>query len=494
MRCNVAALVIGRRRLWLALLLALACGGDDPGGPAPVPRGIQIVSGADITDSAGTILYAPLIVAVRDAAGVLPPLATLVRFEAVGPCGGGAEGQLTCTNPGGLVATGQTDNEGRAGTFVRLGIRPGPGSIAISVPSLGLRDTARYVVTLGGAARMLLTPDDTAITIGGFYTLRGETRDRFDNKRSDAFTWSIVGSGATVSTAGVVTGAAVGRYRVLVHAGGLTDTAMVSAVPPGTLAAFDWLQGEVVTLSLDGSNRQVRANAIDTGIGVRPRWLPGSDHIVYSTYNGVTQELRVVDAAGVSVPFIKSLPPTMGTHGDAAPALVGSWVYFAAYDSRCGFEGYCLFRASVDGSLVEFLGDVANPTNASLRPSSSPDGRHVAFTTVYDIEPVIRILDTQSRTLLPLTIHGIFPQWSRTGNTIAYIEGTAGLALVNANGSGARRLVDGQDNHTEGSFSWSPDEQWIVRYTELGFELIAVSTGTVLRLPHLDALRDPSWK
>lgn len=389
---------------------------------------------------------------------------------------------------------GTTDNEGRAAAFVRLGIRPGPGGIAVSVPSLGLRDTARYVVTTGGPHQIILSPTDTAITTGGSYTMHGETRDRFGNKRSDIFAWTVVDAGASVNPAGVVSSNAVGRYRVVAAAGGLSDTVLFSAVPPGSLLAFDWLQGEVVTLALDGTNRTVWARAIDTGIGVRPRLLPGGDRVVYSDYNGVIQELRVADATGASMPFLSPLPSTMGTHGDVAPDRQGSWVYFAAYDGRCPVEGYCLFRARIDGSSVEFLGDVANPTSASLRPTSSPDGRRVAYTTASGGDAVIRIMNADTRTLLPTVTYGVFPQWSPTGGRIAYIHGSGGVSLMNADGSGSHVLVPEAEQYLEGSFGWSPDEQWIVRATAQGFELIAVSTGKALLLPHLDALREPSWR
>jgi hypothetical protein len=345
-------------------------------------------------------------------------------------------------------------------------------------------------VTVGGAARMILTPHDTAITIGGSYTLYGETRDRYENTRTDAFTWRIVEAGATVSTAAVVTGTAVGRYQVVATAAGFTDTVMFSVVPPGTLLAFDWLQGEVVTLALDGTNRKVWTNAIDVGIGVRPRWLPGAI-ASYTAPNGITQGCALSTPPACRSSSCRPFP-TMGTQRSAgSQRLMGP---FWRYDSRCAFDGYCLFRARVDGSSVEFLGDVANPTNASFRPTAAPDGRHVAYTTVFGTDPIIRIMDADTRTLLPAIIYGTFPQWSPTGGSIVYIKGFAGLSLVNADATGERVLVPDSANFSEGSFGWSPDERWIVRFTELGFELVEVATGKVLRLPHLHALREPSWR
>ena len=57
----------------MAAMAAVASGGDDGSAPPPLPpvRGVRILSGAEVTDSAGARLLQPLIVEVRNSAGAL---------------------------------------------------------------------------------------------------------------------------------------------------------------------------------------------------------------------------------------------------------------------------------------------------------------------------------------------------------------------------------------------------------------------------------------
>ena len=483
---------VGLKPHALLAVLALACGGDDLGGPAPV-RGIAIISGSEVTDSAGTLLTAPLIVEVHDSSGALAPPGTLVRFEVVDTVGRTLLAPFS-GGPYDVRVSRNINDARRTQVFVSLATIPGVVRVAITAPTLGVADTARFIVVPGGPAEIFLAPADTAIILGRSYTLRGAVRDKYRNARPEPIAWIGPATGMSVTSGGIVTATAVGRYRITGTAAGFTDSVKLSAVPPALLAVFDPVRSEVVTIELDGSNRRVRVAATDGGIGVRPRWLPGSDRIIYSTYEGNLQELRVVDAAGASLPFLSAPPPTMSHQADAAPSADGSWMYFAAYDTRCLFPDYCLFRSRLDGSSPELLGNDANPNQKSFRPSPSPDGKRVVFTTLSANPELLRVLDAETRTLMPWTLPGIFPQWSPVGDVIAYQEGGGELKLVNSDGTGARVLVPGPGFYREGGFSWSPDGQWLVRRGPTQFELVIVSTGEVLPIQPLVDLREPSWK
>ena len=63
-------------------------------------------------------------------------------------------------------ATGETDGAGRAGVLVQMGPIAGPARIAVSVPTVGVEDTARYTVLPGQPSAILLTPLDTAVYAG----------------------------------------------------------------------------------------------------------------------------------------------------------------------------------------------------------------------------------------------------------------------------------------------------------------------------------------
>jgi Tol biopolymer transport system component len=467
----------------LLAVAALACGGDDLGGPAQV-RGIAIISGGEVTDSAGLLLTEPLVVEVHDSTGKVAPTGTLVRFTVVDTIGS----TLLAPVSAGAFArqiSRYTDNTRRTIT--------GTVRIAIDAPTLGVADTARYTVIPGNAIEIILTPEDTAVAFGRPLAVRGGVMDKYRNVRPDPITWSNDKSGVSITPTGAVTATTVGRYRIIATGAGFTDTAMLSAVPQAVIAAVDQRRSEVVTIELDGSNRKVRIAVDDYGIGVRPRWLRGSDRIVYSTYNGSFQELRVVDATGGALPFLSARPATMTHQADAAPSPDGSWMYFAAHDTRCELPDYCLFRARLDGSNTELVAASAN-TREIARPSPSPDGRRVVFTTLNTNPSVVRVLDAESHTVMPWTVPGVFPQWSPVSEVIAYQTGDGELKLVNSDGSGGRLLAPGLGFYREGGFTWSPDGQWIVRRGGSGFELVVVSTGEVLPIRALDELFEPSWK
>jgi Tol biopolymer transport system component len=266
-----------------------------------------------------------------------------------------------------------------------------------------------------------------------------------------------------------------------------------SVVPQATIAAFDVQRSEVVTIELDGSQRTVRTKVFNAGIGVRPRWLPGTDKIVYSTFNNGLQELRIVDANGVSAPLFSSRPPGVTHQASPAPSRIGDWVYFIAYDDQCVVRSeYCLYRAKTDGSNPLLLGNVPGITSFMRNPSPSPEGERVAFHTFENGEPVVRIVDAAPRRLQSVVIPGFAPEWSPIADQLAFFSATGdSLVLSSTNGSSVRALARAQRG---GHFSWSPDGEWIVLGGGGIVELVQVQTGKALQLSYLQGLADPSWR
>ena len=481
-------------RVWMgALVLLAACGGENSASPPPGLPGIRIIAGADVTDSASARLTAPLIVEIHDATGAPVRPQTLVRFAVLHDSGGTTVAAFDSETYRSL-AVGTTDQTGRTGALVQLGRRAGMVHIAVEVPVHGLSDTATYTITPAALAGVDASPSDTVLRIGRTMTLRGQARDAYGNVRPDRVTWSVHRAGVTLSDAGDISFTEAGWYHVQASAAGFTDTIHISAVPHAVLAAHDANNGRVIAIELDGSNRQERAQVLNGGIGVRPRWLPGTNRIVYSTYNDVIQELRVVDGSGNSVPFLPTPPSTMSHQADAAPAADGSWVYFAAYDSRCLTPEYCLFRSRPDGSSIELLGNVANPLGISFRPSASPDGSRVVFTTIKNEAAVLKVMDVDAGTVSSWSIEGLFPQWSPLGTRIAYLTPEGALSVVNSDGTGVQKLAQGRAGVSFASPAWSPDGRYIIRHSSDGNELVIVATGEEVPLRHFRDVFDLSWK
>jgi WD40 repeat protein len=388
---------------------------------------------------------------------------------------------LTSTSYTTFVAA-TTDAAGRAAVLVMYGTTAGAGRIVVSVPTLALQDTARFTILPGAASRVTILPADTTVYAGRSYTLRGGVVDRFGNVRTDPVTYTTTTPGITVSSTGVVTAPTIGRYTLEASAAGLTGkgTGSVSVVPQGTLTATRGTSTglQIIRVDLDGSNYRELTTVSDGGIGPSPKWIPGTNSIVYTHYDGSLQVLQTVDENRAVSRFIKNAPSTMSHQAIPSPARGAPVIYFGAHDTRCTGNGYCIHRAAIDGSNPELLGTLPQglPTE---RLSSSPDGSKVAFSNGQ-----VRVFDYASKTVAPWAVTGEAPSWSSDGTTIAYVTSSASpIRLVNADGTNARLLSLPGREYGIRSMSWSSDSRWLLAQSTSGvLDLIDVATGKALPL------------
>jgi Tol biopolymer transport system component len=279
----------------------------------------------------------------------------------------------------------------------------------------------------------------------------------------------------------------IGRYTLQASAPGLTGTGTgaVSVVPQGTLTATRQVAAglRIIRVDLDGSNYRELTSVSDGGIGPSPKWIPGTNTIVYSHYDGTLQLLQTVDENGVVAKFIKNPPTTMAHQAIASPARSAPLIYFGAHDTRCTRGGYCIHRSAIDGSNPELLGNLPQglPTE---RLSSSPDGSKVAFSNGQ-----IRVYDYASKAVASWAVTGQSPSWSSDGSVIAYATSSFGpINLVNADGTNVRALTPAGRTYGDGAMSWSADARWMLAKSTSGsLELIEAATGTALPLGFLPA-------
>jgi Tol biopolymer transport system component len=383
------------------------------------------------------------------------------------------------------VITVETNAQGRASALVQFGTVAGPAHIAVTVPTTGAQDTARYTVQPGQPTAVKLAPSDTAMYVGRTYALRGGVVDRFANVRPDPVTYTVSTGGVTVSGAGVVSASATGRYTVTATAGSASTTSLVSVVPQGRLTAVRSVGSglRIVSLELDGSDYRDLTSVVSGGGGPRPRWIAGTNTIVYSHYDGSRQVLRTVDQDGRVAPFLGSPPPTMTDQAEASPAATAPVVYFSAYDSQCPSGGNnCLYRTGVDGSNVEMLSLTLFYSGVTLQPAASPNGSKVAFAMSGQ---VIRVFDYASKTVSSWSAQGSFPSWSPDGARIAWVEPSfGGHWVMNADGTNARRIEPAPATYRQSSISWSRDSKWIIASNFDGtLHVVEVDTGTEIPLP-----------
>lgn len=492
----------------LALALLTACGGDVPTEAVNTPA-IRLVAGSSVTDTVAARPLQPLVIEVRGADGKALQGAA-VRVAAIPLGGEWAGGQMRdevavaylSSDPFGGLVSGTTNAQGQVSFRVIMGPVAGPGRVVVSVPALGLQDTARFTIRPGAPAAVRSEPADTALFIGRTLKLRATVIDRFGNRRDDPLAFSVTGVGASVSE-GTVSGSSFGRAAVIARAGERSDTSYVSVVPQATIAAYGLGNSNqrlsLFTLDLDGSNlKKVR----DTQVGAEmpAAWSTDGKHLVYQdTRADHTRQLYVHEMeSGASRRFLAAADQ-MEVESWPRRSWDGEWVYFAGGNNG---ERH-IYRARRDGTGKERISPAGAPYQWEAAPS--PDGRQVAYVT-HDFRHfgTLEVMSLGTRQATRIGILGMSPRWSPTGAEIAYLEhsesylaGYGKLMAARPDGTGIRSLTRSNTAYM-GPFDFSPDGRYIVATTEKGvLTVVEVASGTEIpvRLPATDViLRGPTWK
>lgn len=451
-----------------ALLLAAACGDGGTTPPeATGPPGLRIVSGGAATDSIQAVV-APLVVEVADAKG-RPMSGVGVEFTARVVPGTSIPAVYVRTDDaysGNAVAV--TDAAGRATLNLAMGAYAAPAWVVFGVRSLGLLDSARYEIRPGAPARLVVTTRDTTVAVGTSFTVPVSAFDRHANPTA-APGVALVARTAAVTTSGLTVQArSFGRTAVVAQLGGLRDSLMLSVVPRATLAAQEG--AGMVLVASDGTGVRPLLES-----GSWPRWMPDGNSVLFSS--GM---LMRVSTAGAATPIIAGGTGQSDFHPQ--PSRDGQWIYF---DRRVATGGAHLWRVRPDGTGAEIVPGLDSISGA--HPSPSSDGARLAY------QQGISIAIGQVGTgQLAILVTGRSPQWSPTGEWIAYRAGQ-GLRMVRPDGTGAR-IVGAGGGYGDG-FDWSPDGEWlVVRSTSrVRLELIHVPTNLVFAVPNSASLDRPSW-
>jgi Tol biopolymer transport system component len=173
----------------------------------------------------------------------------------------------------------------------------------------------------------------------------------------------------------------------------------------------------------------------------------------------ISAGLTLVALLGLAL--IAALGRSGGSHTGLPALAASSGLATATGQSRIAFVrepyagGYCgvVYVMNADASGQRRLTNGADPgCEQESSPTWSPDGRRIAIAAngIY----VVNVDGGQARRLLAPKFGGA-PRWSPDGRRISFLGGhrNRGLYLMNADGSGERRLT-----RTAASFpAWSPD-------------------------------------
>ena len=469
-------------------LVALTC--SEPAGPGLGPPGLTIDAGAGVADTIDTHPAQALIVEVRTAMG-RPARGAVVRFAGL-PIDNRPFSPTTVTvgpldrEPLLTLWVDTVDADGRAEALVALGPRAGPGGVEITVPELGLRDTAIYTIYPGKAVAVVSEPADTALAVSRDFALRARAYDRYGNVRADTLTFAADSAAATVSATGTVSGVTAGRARVRVRdAAGHADTSWVSVVPQGTIAALS--PTGIAIVDLDGSNYRPVPGV---GAAAWVDWNPRGDTLVFSS-SDYDSWLFVSDL--VAAPR-RLITDSTGLLSEYHPQYSGDgqWIYFGG---SAAFQNPAIWRVRPDGTSPARVGPV-NPNISDYHPAPTNDGLLVAYISDRCCYPVLGLflLHVQSGVVDSLAPSAITPRWSPGDSLIGFVTQGQGIWVIRPDGSGLRQLTPVGLSYYQG-FDWSPAGDWIIaRGPNDHLQVIRVADGLVLDLPHFTNLDRPAWR
>ena len=323
---------------------------------------------------------------------------------------------------------------------------------------------------------VVLAPADTSLYVGRSFQSRAMvTTASGDDFSGDHVEYTAVDAAVNVSAAGVVTGNAIGRARVVARRGTLSDTIWVSVVPEGTIA-YNY-------------NRALVAGGLDGSVF----WAVPSGNAISGPTTWVADGQVVVERDDPQLPALLYLAHPDGTvrtlfpwsPGEEPPSQTlprasrdGQWVYFLSEES--------LWRAHADGTGRERLVGNELPVVYDA-PDPSWDGTRVLFTRADGLGTTTQaVLDLETREQREIPGLGSTSRWSPDGQWIAYWKGSDGddraaVYIARSDGSQQRRVTAEGVRYYSEVVEWSPDGRWLLLNRATGHELVEIATG--MRLP-----------
>ena len=376
----------------------------------------------------------------------------------------------------------------------------GPGVFAV--------DTVRFTVRPGAPARLEILPRDSAVYVDRSYSIRARVLDGHGNPSAVAPTLRSDSGAVTLTAQGVLTGARVGRAVVRAAFERLADSAWVSVVPRGTLAATR-RPGELVQFGLDGSDVGVLAAR---AVG-EATWAPAGGGMAFVDrsqgdyfYGG---RVFVRDAGGAEAPLLADYTP-YETQRTPAFSRDGAWVYFAGRATHTS-----IMRARLNGGGLEAVATPAPPgspwyTDTSAAPDGayhsyadpapSPDGRYLAYSGLASCcvpwVIYVRELATGRTTKRP---GAELPKWLPGTDTLV-AHSAAGFVLVRPDGSTVRSVAYPAVTTLGGMlFDVAPDGRWLAVSANIEgpsrrIELLSLETGMRLPLAFTTDMGSPAWR
>ena len=196
-----------------------------------------------------------------------------------------------------------------------------------------------------------------------------------------------------------------------------------------------------------------------------PSWAPDGDRIAFSSYRDNNWEIYVLNGIELNAidPGKDEKRLTANPGHDFRPSWSPEGDVIAFTSSRD--MNHEIYVMDTKGVGQQNLTD--NPAN-DLYPSWSPDGSRITFTSDRDGNYEIYRMDvtdfngSSQKNLINSSSLDYYPSWSPDGSRIAFSserDGNREIYLMDINGDNQTRLTDNLS--TDYDPSWSPDNKWI---------------------------------
>ena len=469
------------------LALAGSCGGGgDSTSTAPQSKKqpLAFIAGSGAVDTIDSPNPARLTLRALDNSGApLNSAQLILRVRPIPNAGFGGGEPATLSD---FLLT--TDAQGLASTDLHFGSIAGTSYIVAQDFQRGALDSIPFTVKAGAPARVKLVSYDTAAFVGASYQLAGSATDRHGNAVSAALTFAADSAAgvASVSTAGRVTGLAIGRARFIARVANTSaiDTARATIVPPGRLAATN--QDGLVTVNLDGSGYRLLVPGNQSY--AFPSWSPDGTAIVYNSDVRVGV-LYKVDLQGT----VTRLTPSAAMPSETWPrySADGQFIYFSGGYYPDSIDTY---RMRADGTGARTRVTPTRPGSTRYwKASPSPDGTLLAYSEAGFTLHVLNLLSGIDR-VIPIVGDAEAPRFDPSGQWIAFANQYAhSIEIIRADGTGHRVLTPSSEFADYWGHDWSPDGEWIVFSGFGGLRIIRLADGLVLPLPISRYLYAASW-
>jgi hypothetical protein len=516
---------------FISLLVSVAdC--DGPTDPATRIAGVRAVLGAGITDTVDAQPVQALVVEVRGSGGRLAPAGTLVQFQVLpalapspvsSPYPAIYVCELTasvCTAdnfygyPNSQFLTQTTDSAGRVKVGVRMGPAAGPAVVTLTVPELGLLDSAMYTIVAGAAAAVRPSVGDVAIGFGGTVKLTGIVVDRHMNVRPEKPTFTA-GPGSAISfdsATATATARDMGTQWVFSRFAALVDSTRIRVMPSGRLVVWDSGEGAVRLVNLDGTGEWVVASHINSDLGAFPSFDASRQRVTFhdavADWGGAPNVVIIADSTGASR---RTIGPEIGFSYVVGTREMSDGTVLVAGQSSTdtSHAGYSLWRVATDNT-ISFVVSLPGLGNAYGGVDISHSGTKVAYIASGAFASELHVIDVSDGSSVTLENDARSPRWSAHDDLLARIVPSPGngfdptlngpVVISNPDGTGRRALGSGSFSVGIG---WSPDGAYIVGRASEGhaMRLLRVNdlTTMVLQFPYAfgSATHDywqPDWR